>query len=141
MDLPERLALDTNCFIYALEGADTDRGRFVVDRLLQGAPRWTSSLVLAELLARPYSMGEPARADGVRRALEALPGLTITPVTSDIAQGAARLRGLLRISLPDAVVLATAVAARAVLVTNDRRLSEAAGPDAALLDDLLATST
>lgn len=95
--------------------------------------------MLAELLARPYALGEPARATALRRALEALPGLAISPLTSDIAQEAARLRGDLQIALPDAVVLATALAARSVLVTNDRRLREVAGPDAALLDELLAS--
>lgn len=137
MSLPERLALDTNCFIYAFDSADTDRGSFVAQQLLQGGPRWTSSLVIAELLAQPYRLDEPARAAALRAALEALPGLTIAPVTSDIAQEAARLRGSLRISLPDAVVLATALAAGARLVTNDRALCEAAGSDAVLLDDLV----
>lgn len=140
MDLPERLTLDTNCFVYAFDGVDTDRGRFVADRLLQGGPRWTSSLVLAELLAKPYALGRPARATALRRALEGLPGLAISPLTSDIAQEAARLRGDLQIGLPDAVVLATALATRSVLVTNDRRLCEAAGSDAALLDDLLVAA-
>jgi len=139
--LPDRLALDTNCFIYAFDGAGTDRADFVVERLLQGGPRWTSSLVLAELLAQPYAIEEPDRAAALRRALEALPGLTIVPVSSDIAQEAARLRGSLGLSLPDAIVLATALAAGAVLVTNDRRFCEAAGRDAALMDDLLASET
>ena len=142
MGLPEVLALDTNCFVYAFEDASSPRGRFVIDRVLtrnaQAPHRLvTASLVVAELLSRPYALGRPHRARTLRAALEALPDLSVRPLTTSLADRAAQLRAELRISLPDAVVLATALDDGAALLTNDRRLAAAGGNAALLLDDLV----
>lgn len=138
MQLPELLALDTNCFIYALEDPSSERGQFIVDHVL-AAPEQrvvTATLVVAELLAQPYALGRPDRARALLQALESLPRLTIAPLTVAVAEAAARLRAELRLPLPDAIVLATAGAAGAPLLTNDRRLASAAGNCALLLDDI-----
>ncbi len=144
MRLPDSLALDTNCFIYLFEQSDRPRGRFLIEDVLLPATRGerrlvTSCLVLAELLVQPFRLGHPERAAALSRAVESLPGLVLLPVDARVAADAARLRGSTGLALPDALVLATATGAGAVLLTNDRALAHAAGTDAALLlDDLLS---
>ena len=144
MNLPDHLALDTNCFIYLFEQSDQPRGRYVLEHVLRPAARGqhrpiTLALVLAELLVQPYRLGLPDRAEALTRAVTALPGLTIQPVDVGIASAAARLSGRLGIPLSDAIVLATAADAGAVLITNDQRLVCAAEPGAVLLlDELVA---
>ena len=67
------------------------------------------------------------------------PDLALLPLTVAIAAGAARFRGASGLSEPDAIVLASAAAADAVVLTNDRRLV-GAGTDVPtlLLDELVA---
>src|ERR1017187_550024 len=82
--------------------------------------------------------GEPAPQSGdprrpaagrllARRAEEVLTGLdgsTVVPVTLEVARHAARLRAAYGLRTPDAIHLATAVAAEAAeFVTTDRRLA------------------
>lgn len=142
MDLPEAVTLDTNCFLYAFEAPDSARGLFVVERVLHaaGARRLrlvTASLVVAELLVQPNALGQVSRARRLRQALEGLPGIEIDPLTTQRAEEAAELRARLQVALPDAVLLATATALGAPLLTNDRRLATAGGAHALMLDDLV----
>ena len=64
MDLPDLLALDTNCFIYLFGESEQPRGRYLLEHVLRPAARGehqllTSALVLAELLVQPYRLGLP----------------------------------------------------------------------------------
>ena len=142
MTLPELLVLDTNCFIYLFEESDQPRGRYLVEHVLRPAARGerrllTSTLVLAELLVQPHRLGLPHRADALSRAVTSLPGLVVRPVDLSIASVAARLRGSSGTSLPDAIVLATAVDAGAALLTNDQRLARAGSSQPVLVLDAL----
>lgn len=144
MSLPAHVALDTNCFIYYFEDSHSRRAVFLhqeVFGVLQTGDRTasTSSLAIAELLARPYEQGRDPRARELRAAISGLPGLRTVPIDDDIADAAARMRGLHGVALADAVHLASAHACGADLfLTNDRRLQR---PDltlqVAILDDLL----
>ena len=151
--LPDVVALDTNCFIYLFEQPSSDRGKFLVEQVLRPAQRGerrvvTPALVVQELLAQPRSGGSAARATALARALDALPGLSVLPMTTRVASLAARLgaaaaqvHGDEGLSLSDAVVLATAVDASALLITNDRRLAERSKPDTVMvLDDLVSAA-
>lgn len=146
MTLPSVLVLDTNCLIYRLDDPDGPRGSWLDENVFRPAIKGDldlrmSTVALAEVLTRPYSDGQPARAHAVRRALETLPGLTLVPLTADIADLSSRLRGETRVSLPDAIMLATAQFAGAGLLTNDRQLLQPAGPvTVLLLDDEMAQS-
>ncbi len=150
MRLPDVVALDTNCFVYLFEQPSSDRGRFLVEQVLRPAQRGerrvvTPALVVQELLAQPRAQGATARGTALARALEALPGLTVLPMTTRVASLAARLGAVAAqvhgdegLSHSDAVVLATAAEAQAVLITNDRRLAERTKDGAVLvLDDLV----
>lgn len=153
MALPEVVALDTNCFLYLFEHAQSARGRFLVDQVLRPAERGerrvvTPALVVQELLTQVRQPGRSARGATLVRALEALPGLTVLPMTTRISTLAARLAAAAAkahgddgLSLADAVVVATAADADAVLLTNDRRLAERTSKGSVLvLDDLVASS-
>lgn len=148
--LPDVVALDTNCFLYVFEQPSSDRARFLVESVLRPAQRGerrviTPALVVQELLAQPRSQGSTARGTALARALEAFPGLTVLPMTTRVASLAARMgaaaaqvHGDDGLSHSDAVVLATAAEAQAVLITNDRRLAERTKEGSVLvLDDLV----
>lgn len=138
MPLPDRLTVDTNCFVYALEDPDGARGRFVLEQVLSAPGRQllAPTLVVAELLARPYALGRTQQAGQLLRALQSLPTLTLVPLSVELAQLAAKVRAELQLTLPDAIVVATARQADAMLLSNDRRVVAKAAPSALLLDDL-----
>jgi len=128
--LPEKLLLDTNCLIYRLDDPGGRRGRWLDERVFRPAMAGqhqlaVSTVSLAELMVRPYAEGLPERAHALRRALESLPGLTLVPLISDIADAPARLRAATGLPLPDALVVATAASLGAAIVTNDRQLARA----------------
>lgn len=131
MSLPDRLALDTNCFIYLFEDPpDGARSRFLRDEVLQPTIDGqrhlvASTLVVAELLVHPHRAGRHAEARSLRTALEQLPGLDLVPLSSELAASAAAIRGGGQCSLADAVHAATASATAEALLTNDRRLAAA----------------
>ena len=145
MTLSSSLVLDTNCLIYRLDDPDSHRGVWLDEHVFGPAIAGhldlsVSTVSLAELLVRPYADGQPAKAQALRRALETLPGLTLVPLTTDIADAAARLRGRSGVLLPDALILATAERVQASVLTNDRQLQQADLPVAVLvLDDEMDT--
>ena len=144
MPLPDRLLLDTNCFIYLLEDPSSARGAFLATHVFAAAVAgqqrlFASTLTETELLSQPSGAGQSQRASALLAALEGLPGLEFVPLTVTVAADAARLRGQLGLSVPDAIVVASALAVQATLITNDRRLHHRdLEPPVLLLDDLLA---
>lgn len=127
MTFPETVVLDTNCVIYRIDAPDSRRGAWLDAHVFRPAVAGQVTMVisvvtLAELLVRPYAEGLPERAVPLQRALETLPGLSITAVSAQIAAVAARLRGTLRLPMPDALIVATAAERQAPLLTNDRQL-------------------
>lgn len=153
MSLPDVLALDTNCLVYLFQQPRGARGRFVAEQVLRPACRGERRLVLPalvveELLVQTQDRGQRERGAELTRALEVIPGLTVVPVTTRVATLAARMAALAPtvpgepgLSLADAVVLATAADAEAVLLTNDRRLAARARQGTVLvLDDLVSAA-
>ncbi|MPZ86985.1 MAG: PIN domain-containing protein [Nitriliruptorales bacterium] len=145
MSLPSPIALDTNCFIYAFEGGDTDRGAWLAERVFRSLAAghlraMTATLTIAELLTLAYRRGERSQAALLRSAVEGLPNLALRGLDVNIADRAAALRGASRLSLGDAVHLATAECAGAAgFLTNDRQLaSQPADLAVLVLDDLVA---
>lgn len=135
------LALDTNCWIYALDDPSSARARWLRNEVLRPAASGqltvvTPALCLAELLVRPHQAGS-GRAAAVRRAVESLPGSLVAALDAAVADLAAEVSATTGLRLADAVVLATARHAGAPLLTNDAALVAAAGSRGLLLDDLL----
>ena len=126
-DLPVSTGTDANCFIYALERAGSDRGRFILGQLFDGNHRViASTMALSEFLVSPYRQGTAAEVAAVRAGFQSLPGLELLPLTNEIADQAARIRAATNLQLPDAIHIATALVAGAeAFLTNDRQLLRA----------------
>jgi predicted nucleic acid-binding protein len=80
---------------------------------------------IAEVLTGPLKAGEEALAKRYRAVLESW---QVVDFTSQIAESAARLRGVYGLKLPDAIQLASALAINAeALVTHDRDFAHVRG--------------
>lgn len=123
-----RLYLDTNLFIYAVEAISPFAEQ--VRPLLQVADHGeiqlvTSLLALAETLVKPCRIQDEWLIATYRRLFTQPPsGLVVLPLDADILESAARLRAATSgLRLPDAIHLATAELAQCdVFLTNDKRL-------------------
>ena len=118
--------LDTNIFIYALEGyveyMDILAFLFsLIDKKKLLAV--TSELTLAESLVKPMLDNNIALQQSYKQAIQPTESLEISPITRDILIDAAELRATYSVQLPDAIHLATALKNRCHLfLSNDHRL-------------------
>ena len=89
---------------------------------------FTSELTLAECLAKPFEEGRDDIVQAYEEFLTPSPLLTVLPVERDILVDTARMQALLSLRLPDAIHVATALAAGCeVVISNDKRLKVPAG--------------
>jgi predicted nucleic acid-binding protein len=115
MPAAQRIYLDTNIFIIALEGKDTEQRNLLAELFAlaysAGERRFfTSQITISEVLVSPYRHGQEDLADYYKRLLFDSPWLSAVPITTDILQRAAILRaGHKSVKLPDAIHLATAL--------------------------------
>jgi len=116
--------VDAAPIIYWLEGHPRFARRFepVFARHATGGLRLAvATTTIAEVLAGPIGAGEEVLASRYRRVLESW---EVVPLTVEIAEAAARYRARLRLKLPDAIQVASAIAVNAeALVTHDRDFS------------------
>ncbi len=79
-----------------------------------------STLTAAELLVRPFRAGDASVAN-VEAFLRFFGSIRLAEVTYPVARTAARLRAATGISMPDAIVIGTAIELGAeIIATNDR---------------------
>jgi predicted nucleic acid-binding protein len=125
-DLPDGalLLMDSAPIIYVLEDHPAFASRFAPLFDAHAARRLrfaVTTTTIAEVLTGPLRAGDEAAARRYRAMLETW---QVVPLDGDIAEGAARLRASLRLSLPDAIQAASALAVNAAaLVTHDRDFS------------------
>jgi predicted nucleic acid-binding protein len=125
-DLPRDalVLVDSAPIIYVLEDHSTLAPRFMplFEAHAAGRLRFaTTTITIAEVLTGPMKAGDEALARRYRVILESWRSVALDV---DIAESAARLRGSLRLSLADAVQVASALAINAAaLVTHDRDFS------------------
>ena len=121
--LGSRLYLDSNIFMYAIEGHEHYAARLAVlfgQIAAQRIPVTTSELTLAECLVMPYKTGNTALAAIYQQHLSTHAGLECVAVSRDILQEAAQLRAISNMKLPDAIHVATAVRLQCdTFVSND----------------------
>lgn len=128
---PRAILLDTNCFIYLLESVRSPHGRYM-DTLMRTAARGsltlaTSAVCLSEFLVGVARNGSELDVRRMMARFLALPGLTVSPVTNEIAAAAAQLRGRAGMRLFDAIIVATGVSLDVdEFLTNDAVLARAA---------------
>jgi len=138
----EVVAIDTDCFIYYLEGGMW--AKELKDNLFlpleEGSFRAVASvLTVAEILVKPKSLGLQDVCEEYILLLSSYPHLEIVPFTLQIAIRCAEVRARYRIRTPDALQVATALEEGAgVFLTNDADLpSQVEGLQVAILGDFL----
>jgi predicted nucleic acid-binding protein len=109
-----RIALDTNILIYFIEGIEpqASKAQKILDSIMKGQNEGViSTITVAEILTGFYLAGNAEKAATVKKLLNdwTLNGFKIVPVTLEIADLAAQLRGEKGGKLPDAIIIATAL--------------------------------
>lgn len=123
------ISLDTNCFIYLLQGEDYPdqhrQARLAFSLIEQGKLDGIASIIaLAEVLTGPKKRALHDLADTLYVTLKTFPHLSFLAVDEPTALLAADLRAESGLRMPDAIQLATAIVHRADwFVTNDERLA------------------
>jgi predicted nucleic acid-binding protein len=120
--------VDSGALIALLDDTDVHHAASssaIVTSLREGNSLAIAATTLAEILVRPYSVGDQA----VSRCLNAIDRLPISVIDLDraIAIKAAEMRATIpSLRLPDATILATAVMSSAAsLLTTDAKLASA----------------
>ncbi len=120
--------VDSAPIIYTLESHGKSAKRFarLFQRHADGEIELAvTTITIAEVLTGPLGAGEEVLAKRYRAVLEAW---RVVDFTSDIAEGAARVRGRYGMKLPDAIQMASALAVNAdALVTHDRDFAKVRG--------------
>ena len=136
------IAMDTAPFIYYLEEHPVYLPLLdpLFDAIEAGAVQViTSTVTLLEVLVAPHRDGNDDLVDRYRRMLLDTRGVDVRPVSEQVAETAARLRGDYTVRTPDAIQLATAICGQAsIFLTNDRRLPSLPDIEEFLVDDLLS---
>lgn len=121
-----RIFLDTNFFIYLIEGSGprTTRAMYLLKAFANRRDEiLTSVMTLGEVLVAPLRNGDLAMAERYRTIFRG-PGVSVQPFLEDGAELFARIRIKGSIRPPDAIQLAIAGNAKCDLfLTNDSRLA------------------
>jgi predicted nucleic acid-binding protein len=121
-----KVYLDTNVFIYAVEAVAEYKAPIeALFTLLEDSTvsAVTSELTLAEALAKPLEVGRHDIAQVYEAMLTPSSWLAVVPIERSILIEAAHLQARLKLRLPDAIHIATAVATGCpTVLSNDRRL-------------------
>ena len=109
-----KIAFDTNILIYFLEDIEPQATEIekILAAIMKGQNRGVvSTISIAEVLTGFYQAGNDAKALKTKRLLGdlTLSGLEIVPVTFEIADLAANLRAKNGGTLPDGLIVATAI--------------------------------
>lgn len=138
-----RVYLDSNVFIYAMESYAEYEAEL---RALFGAiervelPASTSQLTLAEVLVKPFQVGDRDKEVNYRRVVRTRAGLGVVPVGKAVLIEAARQRAATGLRLPDAIHVATARLDKCgAFLTNDRRIRSDESLEVIYLSDLVRT--
>lgn len=129
---PPRVYLDSNVFITAMEtpGAHSDHAWWILEAVDEGTlAAVTSEITIAEVLVKPIQLGDSALIAGYQEMMTPDSHFEVMPIRRDILVSAAQLRAQRRsIRLPDAIHIATALAASCpYLVSDDQRLHSVEG--------------
>ena len=137
----QRIALDSSIFIYSID--ENPRYVDLATEVLQwvakpGHHAVTSTVTVAEVLVKAYSVLDEQRAKKLFGLLSTYPNLNWIAADLGIANMAARLRGIYGMKTPDALQAATAVHATATaFVTNDSIFKRIPQFETLLLDSLI----
>lgn len=137
-----RVYLDTNIFIYAVEGYAEFQPELneLFEACDQGILKAiTSELTLAEVLVKPLSDNNFKVCSAYENCIQNSQLLEVVPVDRKILKESARLRSINNLKLPDAIHAATAIFNRCqTFITNDKGLEAISGIDVVVLSNLLS---
>jgi predicted nucleic acid-binding protein len=135
-----RIGIDSNVLIYLLEGSgrEADVAGVVLDAIAAGEGEGVmATLAVAEVASGPARQGDAAMVHRYADELASLEGVRLIAVDSEVAVEAAIVRGASRLSIGDAIHLATARRSGATaFVTNDRRITGIPGLAVVYLSDV-----
>ncbi len=97
-----------------------------------------STITVTELLVQPFAQAHDDRVEACEHFIQSLPNTTLVAPHYDIAKTSARLRATYNLRTPDAILMATALEARAdAFISNDVHLRRLAAEGMAIivLDD------
>jgi len=127
----QRLYIETAPLIYYVEANPTYVTKMdaIIEAVEQTSIEAVSSvIILTEVLSQPIKLGNTKLEQEYRNILLHSGGFELLPVTAQIAESAAELRARYNLRTPDALHVATAIAAGCdALLTNDagvRRVAE-----------------
>lgn len=124
----KKIALDTNLFIYVFEQSNEfgEKAKAILEQVENGIYLAVASVIsLTEILVKPIREGNMSLEKQYKLLFTHFPNLSIIPIDNSIAERAAYLRGIYGLKTPDALIVASAIAAGAELfITNDLRLEQ-----------------
>lgn len=139
----DRIYLDTNTWIYALEGYSAFRPQLTLlfEQMQAGTLTGiTSELTLAELLVKPCRDQELEQQARYKKAIANRKNFFIMPVLRDLLIDAADVRAKTQLKLPDAIHAATALRTNCTtLLTNDRQIKKLTDISVVLLSEVVST--
>jgi predicted nucleic acid-binding protein len=142
-ELGQRVYLDANIIIYAVEGFALylDQIRALLTAVNAGeVVAVTSELTLAEVLVKPLKDQQPALQQAYQTFLTPTPELEVVPISLTVLLEAARLRATTKLKLPDAIHLATALHSQCdAFLTNDDLFRSLSLPQIKMLADVNLT--
>lgn len=140
--LHQRIYLDTNIWIYALEGfpAFIQELTALFQSIDQGnLEAITSELTLAEVLVKPIQNGNVTQQDTYKQAITSHSHLQVIPVQRDLLIDAAQLRVTAKLKLPDAIHAATALRSQcSTFLTNDVKFQSVPGLQTVVLSQVIS---
>ena len=135
----QKIYLDTNVFIYAVEDHPTlaAPARALLAFIEAGlCAAYTSELTLAEVLVAPLRGGNQALTNDYKTLLSGQTALTLNPVSRPILLDAASIRAKTRQKLPDSIHAASAGFANCKTIISQDQQIKCGGLDTISLSDL-----
>jgi len=114
-----KLLLDTNAVLGFLKGQPS------LAALLEAAEKAVSVSVITRMELLSFHGIIPEEEKNIRDFLDEV---SIVPLNADVEDTATLLRRVTRLKVPDAIVAASAIVSKAVLVTYDRELANTVFP-------------
>lgn len=135
------IGIDTAPFIYFIEDVSpyADLLEPVFDLLgRQSLKAVTSTVTLAEILAKPFAEKNFKLVDETKFALRSFTSLSMKAVDEKLAEAAALIRARYALRLPDALQIAATVEAGATLfLTNDKSVKKIDAVEVVVLSDFV----
>ncbi|MBU4256180.1 MAG: PIN domain-containing protein [Candidatus Thermoplasmatota archaeon] len=119
-----KFCIDTNIFVSILNKEKNYQvSEDIIKKIHKGKHSGaTSTICIAEILSGFFSKNEKEKGERFLTDVMSINNFKIIDVDLQIAKESARVRGMYKIKLPDAMVIATCRLYDYILLTNDKRL-------------------